>query len=293
MTVTDTILLEKCCSTCGETKIENMFIPKRNVCKECRNSKSRHNYQGLNVDINEERKCNICDEQKPTSSFIKNRQICKICNNNKRRIIYKNDDGHRQKLIKMASDFKSKRLLEKKIKKKEEIGMNNKKCSCCDSIKPKLSFRHNRLKCKDCERDEPNDKIKRVIRSRIISALYNKKNKHTIEYLGMDMPEYSKWLLHNNLGYTLENRGKQWHIDHVIPLSRFNLGNEEQQLIAFNWRNTMPLSCNENLKKGNKISKPQIEQHLEHLKKYHVENELDLPQVFIDLFAKHLDAGNP
>ena len=27
--------------------------------------------------------------------------------------------------------------------------------------------------------------------------------------------------------------------------------------------------------------------------KYHLENKLDLPQVFIDLFAKHLDAGKP
>ena len=28
-------------------------------------------------------------------------------------------------------------------------------------------------------------------------------------------------------------------------------------------------------------------------KKYHEENKLDLPQVYIDLFAKHLDAGSP
>ncbi|NBP58102.1 OmpH family outer membrane protein, partial [bacterium] len=61
--------------------------------------------------------------------------------------------------------------------------------------------------------------------------------------------------------------------------------NEEEQLIAFNWRNTMPLSCEENLKKGNKIIKSQVEQHYKKLVEYHTENKLDLPQVYIDLFA--------
>jgi hypothetical protein len=97
----------------------------------------------------------------------------------------------------------------------------------------------------------------------------------------------------NNLNYTLENRGSEWHRDHVIPLSHFNLENEEEQLVAFNWRNTMPLSCQENLKKNNKIIKSQIEQHYKKLIKYHTENNLDLPQVYIDLFAKHLVAGSP
>ena len=63
-------------------------------------------------------------------------------------------------------------------------------------------------------------------------------------------------------------------------------------MIAFNWRNTTALSCKENLSKNKKILKPQIEQHLKKLKEYHTENQLDLPQVFIDLFAKHLVAGS-
>ena len=284
MSVTDTNPLEKCCSKCGEIKIENMFIPKRNICKECRNKTSREKYKVLEINENEEQECNICKNQKPITSFIKNRRICKDCNNTKRRTLYINDEDHRKKLIQLATNFKSKKIIEKNKKKEEEIGIDNKKCSCCNFIKYKSSFRHNRLKCKDCERDEPLEKMKRVIRSRIISALKNK-NKHTIEYLGCNTPEYLKWLLKNDSGYTLENRGKEWHIDHVIPLSHFDLENEEQQLIAFNWRNTMPLSCQENLKKNNKIIKLQIEQHYKKLVEYHLENKLDLPQVFIDLFC--------
>ena len=89
------------------------------------------------------------------------------------------------------------------------------------------------------------------------------------------------------------NHGKKWHIDHVIPISKFDLDNEEQQLIAFNWRNTMPLSCKENLIKNNKIIKLQVELHYKNLLDYHLEHTLDLPQVYIDLFAKYLVAGSP
>ena len=174
---------------------------------------------------------------------------------------------------------------EEKNKIKEiEIGIGNIKCNYCQEIKLNKRFRHNRLKCKDCEREEPISKIIRSVRSRILSAIKNK-TKRTINYLGCNCSEYLKWILNNDKQYTFENYGKEWHIDHVIPLSKFNITNEEQQLIAFNWRNTMPLSVKENLSKNNKIIKSQLEQHLKKLKEYHIENKLDLPQVFIDLFA--------
>jgi hypothetical protein len=292
MDVTDTKPLEKCCSKCGNTKNTELFIPKRNICKECRNYRNREKYNAVEIINDLTKGCNICNNIKPESLFIKNRNICIDCNNLKRRTKYQIDDTHRIKMIQNSTDFKQKKIIEKNKKKLEELGVDNKRCSCCNNIKYYTNFRHNRLKCKDCERDEPIEKFKRVIRSRIISAL-NNKNKHTVEYLGNNIPDYLNWLLNNNSGYTLKNRGFEWHIDHVIPLSKFDLNNEEQQLIAFNWRNTMPLSCQENLKKNNKIIQSQIEQHLENLKKYHFENNLDLPQVYIDLFAKYLVAGSP
>ena len=76
------------------------------------------------------------------------------------------------------------------------------------------------MKCKDCERDEPLSKIIRKVRARIFSCLKNK-NKHTIEYLGCNCSFYLEWILNNNPIFTFENHGKEWHIDHVIPLSKF------------------------------------------------------------------------
>jgi hypothetical protein len=150
------------------------------------------------------------------------------------------------------------------------------------------------MKCRDCERDEPTEKFKRYIRTRIYNCLRNKnKTKHSIEYLGCSSNEYFKWIFNCNHNYSLDNHGNEWHIDHVIPISKFDLNNQEEQLLAFNWRNTTSLSSKENLSKNNKIIKSQIEQHYIKLLEYHIENKLDLPQVFIDLFAKHLVAGSP
>ena len=284
MDVSDTKPLVKCCSKCGNTKNTELFILKRNICKECRNNTNREKYKALEINDDLTKECNICNITKLQSLFVKNRNICVDCNNLNRRKKYQIDETHRIKMIQKSTEFKQKKIVEKHKQKIEELGVDNKRCSCCNNIKHNINFRHNRLKCKDCERDEPIEKIKRVIRSRIISAL-NNKNKHSVEYLGCNIPDYLNWLLTNDFRYNLENRGTEWHIDHVIPLSHFDLENEEQQLIAFNWRNTMPLSREENLKKNNKIIKSQVEQHYKKLIEYHIKHKLDLPQVYIDLFA--------
>lgn len=291
MNVSDTKPLNKSCSKCGIIKCESMFIPKRNICKECRNTRSREKYKSLSTN-NLEEFCNNCNQNKEMSMFVKNRKICKDCNNLKRRTRYENDEVHRDKIIKNSTEFKKKIDCERNKLKEEEIGIDNKKCKYCHKIKHNTCFRKNRLKCKDCERDEPLDKLKRIIRSRISNSLA-KKHKHTVEYLGCSIPEYIEWLLDNNSNYDLDNRGSVWHIDHVIPLSTFDLNNNDEQMIAFNWRNTMPLSCRENLRKNNKIIIPQIEEHFKKLIDYHKENNIYLPQNYIDLFAKHLDAGSP
>ncbi len=287
----------KCCSKCKKTDFIDNFIKNRNICKDCRNKSCREKYNKKDIS-NFTQICNKCFSEKSIELFIKNRKICKDCNNNTRRNKYNDDSEHRVKLINSASIFKHKKSIEKqqekfeKIKKiEEQIGIDNQICKYCDDIKAKLNFRDKRLKCKDCERDEPVEKFKRNIRSRIIRAL-KYKSKHTIDYLGCSYSDYFNWIFTVNNDYILENHGDKWHIDHVIPLSKFDLDDEEQQLLAFNWRNTMPLSCYENLSKNNKIITSQIEQHYKKLIKYHKENNLILPNQFIELYAKHLDAGS-
>jgi len=210
----------------------------------------------------------------------------------KRRNRYHADEEHRKTLIQKASIHKHNKVLERRQIKLDEIGVGNKKCSVCFTIKEECKFRHNRLRCRNCERDDPVGKFKRVVRSRIWCSLSAKKL-HTIEYLGCSSPEYLQWMTSYDEKYTLDNRGKGWHIDHVVPLSKFNLDDPTEQMLGFNWRNTMPLTPKENLSKNNKIIPQQIEQHLQKLLEYHKGKNIEFPQIFIDLFAKHLDDGNP
>jgi len=292
--VTDTKPLSvKCCSRCDETKDFALFIKKTNICKACENTRKRELYNSVETDVNATKKCTSCNDTKLISCFVKRRTVCCECNNKFRRIKYENDEQHRLKLIQKASTFKHNKVVERQLAKLEEIGEDNKKCSSCSQIKPKCNFRYNRLKCRNCERDEPLDKFKRTVRSRIYLALNQNKSMNTIVYLGCSKNDYLQWILHNGNDYTLENRGKSWHIDHVIPLSRFDLNNEQEQLVAFNWRNTMPLDAKENLSKNCKIISSQIEQHYKHLLDYHKEKNIEMPQEFIDLFAKYLVAGIP
>ena len=230
--------------------------------------------------------CSRCKEIKEFDKFVITKNFCKECKNLRNRQL--RSEKNQIKLEEIEKD----------------IGKDNKKCIYCNDVFHKSYFKSK--KCLDCKRKCDNEynksdfiknrkrikrqtditcKFKHLQSSRIRNSLIYK-SKKTIEYLGCNAEQYNNWMQFNfNDTFNFENHGKEWHIDHVIPLHNFNLENEEQQLLAFNWRNTTPLSVKENLKKGINIISLQIEQHLEKLKEYHLKNKLDLPQVFIDLFA--------
>lgn len=302
MNVEDTNQTNETCSKCGILKPSGRIVKNRKICKDCCNKKK---YETLkqninNVDKSKDRTCKICNIVKNVTLFSRNNlsHICIDCNNIKRRQKYINNEELRNKAIQNSTDYKkNKKAIRDKLKQEalvkleKEIGMDNTICKYCKEIKAKTHFRHNRLKCKDCERDDPKYIYQKRVRTRIHDCIL--KNGKTHEYLGCNRLEYIKWLESNTMGYTINNYGKLWHIDHVIPLSRFDLTKEENVKIAFNWRNTMPLSAKENLAKNSKIILPQIKEHYEKLKIYHKNNNLPLPQKFINLYAKHLEAGIP
>jgi hypothetical protein len=251
--------------------------------------------------------CNKCQCDVDVELFRKGRNTCKKCEiqlriqhrknnvdaeNERRRKYYANNEEVRKKAIENATQFKQKKILKKREEFIEKIGIGNKLCKYCDTIKEESHFRHNRVKCKNCENQEPLAKFKRNVRVRIYKALKGNKPKHTIEYLGCSSIEYNKYIMNYDEKYNMQNYGPTWHIDHVIPLALFNLDDEEQQKIAFNWRNTMPLGVLENRRKNKHIIKSQISAHFEFLKSYHETNNITLPQNIIDLYATHLDAGN-
>jgi hypothetical protein len=272
----------KKCSKCSETKLNELFLKDRNVCRDCANALRRKH-------------------RKENPELYKKQYETKMNNhrdeiNARRRDRYANDPVYIEKQLlarKRSNQIRKEMRLKKKEEEMKRIGLGNKECRYCWQIKSIDRFRHNRCKCRDCERDDPKEKMKRYVRTRIYNALIKNKSKNTIEYLGLSSNEYIDYIVQYNDQFSLENYGSQWHIDHVIPLSKFNLNDETQQKMAFNWRNTMPLSCRENLCKNNKIIHSQVFEHYQHLINYHHEKCISFPKEFIHLFATCLDAGNP
>jgi hypothetical protein len=57
---------------------------------------------------------------------------------------------------------------------------------------------------------------------------------------------------------TWENYGSYWHVDHIIPVSSFDLADPEQRKQANHWTNLQPLEASKNIAKSNTITQPQM-----------------------------------
>ena len=153
----------KQCSKCCEMKNPDRIVKNRNVCKDCSNKRKRENHNSKVVDESIQKSSSKCNISKTATLFIHPESlICKACNNLKRRNKYQEVEEVRIK--KRLEGIKYKRKIktirdENKLVEltniEEEIGKDNTICKYCKEVKSKTNFRHNRLKCKDCERDDP------------------------------------------------------------------------------------------------------------------------------------------
>lgn len=97
------------------------------------------------------------------------------------------------------------------------------------------------------------------LRSRLGNAIRGiHKEGSAIQDLGCSVSELRAYLEAKfQTGMSWANYGpKGWHIDHIIPLSKFDLSDREQLLKACHFTNLQPLWAlgpNGNLSKGNKI----------------------------------------
>ena len=110
--------------------------------------------------------------------------------------------------------------------------------------------------------------VKCSLRARIISALKsNSKSANTLDLLGCSMKDFRNYIESQfEPGMTWENHGyRGWHIDHIIPISYFDLSDPEQQKLCFNYRNLQPLWWKDNRKKSDKVP-GNVEELVEFLK---------------------------
>jgi 5-methylcytosine-specific restriction endonuclease McrA len=94
-----------------------------------------------------------------------------------------------------------------------------------------------------------------LLRSRLRDALKNKQKRGSaVRLLGCTIEELITHLETKfSVGMSWESRGA-WHIDHIIPLSSFDLEDFEQLKIACHYTNLQPLWAFDNISKGSKVT---------------------------------------
>lgn len=87
---------------------------------------------------------------------------------------------------------------------------------------------------------------------RVLNGTY--KSSSSMDLLGCTVEECKKHLEDQfQEGMSWDTYGFYgWHIDHIRPCSSFDLIQEDQQRVCFNYKNLQPLWAAENLSKGNR-----------------------------------------
>lgn len=108
--------------------------------------------------------------------------------------------------------------------------------------------------CKECD---PCGAIANNTRTRLRNVLKHDKSKSTIQYLGCDIEDFKLHIEGQfKPGMTWDNYGKEWHIDHIIPLKYPNPDGTpptlEQVIERLDFTNCQPMWAHENVVKGNR-----------------------------------------
>jgi hypothetical protein len=207
--------------------------------------------------------CPICNKEKEKFNFSQDKSSkdglkykCKECVK-----IYRKEYNKKEENKNKNKEYCVKN--KDKIKQiKQEYYNNNKEIH---NIRVKKWRFQNKDKTKNYEKKyrEKNKeyfKIKNSIFCRLWGSIKNKskKNYKTEHYLGCSINDYKNYL--ENLFYpemNWGNHGKIWEIDHIIPVSNFDLTKEEEIFCCFNYKNTQPLFKTTEISKqygyGNKI----------------------------------------
>jgi hypothetical protein len=108
-------------------------------------------------------------------------------------------------------------------------------------------------KIKERRRTDEHFRLAEVIRSKVHKMLRGLPTSYR-DLIGMDLEPLRDWLAFQfDPGMSWDNYGTAWHIDHVLPMSRFDLANARDRAICFGWTNLQPLWASDNRQKSNTI----------------------------------------
>lgn len=204
-------------------------------CGKCKTDKEKNDFR-------------LCKGKTSTQS----QYLCSMCKDCERKMSLERYHNNREKNILKNREYK--------LKNKEKIKIHrrfyNEKNKEYIKARYKLYCMANKDKLSEIaikyRRENPGSRILNALRNRLLECL--RKNKSTEKYLGTSIIVVKHWLEWNwKSDMNWSNYGELWQIDHTLPIKSFNMDDNEDIMICFNWKNLMPMYKINNIKKHNKI----------------------------------------
>lgn len=185
-----------------------------------------------------------------------NTGICYTCKRMQNKRNYKNNlEINRARLKRSYSKIpkdvvreRAKKWVDKNIEKVREIKRKNKK-------KHLLKYRNAAKLSQREKRKDPHYRICRAVSKAVWQTIKNgKEGKSWKEILKFSAEEFFSHMESKfKDGMSWENYGSYWQVDHVKPLSWFDLSDPDQFFLAWELSNLQPLKTFDNLSKGNRF----------------------------------------
>lgn len=213
-------------------------------------------------------KCITCEKDKIEEDFElrsdtnKRRNTCKQCRNTyvkaykqgrEQGTIKKKGSPVRDGMIKCVRCNISKELKFFPARLDTTVGYRTTCKECRMQIMSKYYHDVYNEKRRERAKEDLQYRLMKIHRARIWKVLIKThKKQSSAKYLGCDKEVLKSWLeFQFTEGMNWDNYGSKWTVDHVLPISLFDLTKENEQMICFNWKNLQPHK--ENFSKNNKI----------------------------------------
>lgn len=198
------------------------------------------------------KKCNKCNIEKDDIEFYKNKGKCKDCISIYNRNYIRNEDSKELKKLSNKKYYE---------KNKDTISIQNREYK---NQYQRQYYKNNKLVIFEKEKERYNTdvqfRLSKIYRN--IMNSYIKGEKNNMKYLQCNLDEFIKFIeiqFVDNM--TWDNQGDIWELDHILPVSKFNLEIPEYKNICFHWCNYKPIFKSDNKKKSNNLVEKIIQEH--------------------------------
>ena len=241
------------------------YITKKMISDKRKQLIHHRNMKAINFDLNDDRKyCWRCEtlylnrhEDFPIirSTYDGLSAVCHKCKKEKRKIDY---DKHKDNYVKKACEWQDENKDKRTVICKRH---NDKYKNCPKHQQAKKDIKTKYYKTEKGQKQKFTDNLRTLFRHAMKTYSSKGKNMGSKKY-GID---YNKCFIKlekeaKSYGYTVEEmRNMNYHIDHTIPTSLYNLNIKSEIAKCFDPLNLRWLPAEENMSRGNRIRPEDLE----------------------------------